>query len=93
MVTSLTGKSSSYVKNPFHIKISKAPNHSNQMMSLDVISRVTRAPTDKTLTLERDRLAANPWREKRTCILIDSLMEMLIFYEETTCFEVGSDIN
>ena len=72
--------------------ISDAPIHSNQMVSLDVMSLFTKVPTDKTLAVVRDKLAADPLLEERTCIPLDNLMEMLTFCVETTYFVMGSDI-
>ena len=72
-------------------RISDTPIHSNQMVSLDVESLFTKVPTDETLAVVRDKLAVDPLLEERTCILIDNLMEMLTFYEETTYFGMGSD--
>ena len=62
------------------------------MVSLDVVSMFTKAPTDETLAVERDNLAADPLLEEHTCIPIDNLMEMLTFCVETTDFGMGSDI-
>ena len=73
-------------------KISDAPIHSNQMVSLDVVSLFTKVPTDETLAVVRDKLAADPLLEERTCIPIDNLMEMLTFCVETTYFGMGFDI-
>ena len=41
IISPLTGKSSSYVKNSSHFleRISNAPIHSNQMVSLDIVSK------------------------------------------------------
>ena len=49
-------------------------------------------PTDETLAVVWDKLAADSLLEERTCILIDNLMEMLTFCVETTYFGMGSDI-
>ena len=68
------------------------PIHSNQMESLDVVSLFTKVPTDETLTVVWDKLAADPLLEERTCIPIDNLMEMLTFCVETTYFRMGSNI-
>ena len=89
-----TGKSSSYVKNSAHFveRISDAPIHFNQMVSLDVVSLFTKVPTEETLAVVRDKLAADPLLEERTCIPIDNLMEMLTFCRVTTYFGMGSDI-
>ena len=62
------------------------------MVSLDVVSLFTKVPTDEALTVVRDKLAAYPLLEERTCIPRDNLMEMLIFCAETTYFRMGSDI-
>ena len=62
------------------------------MVSLDVVSLFTKIPTDEILAVVRDKLAANPLLEGRTCIPIDNLMEMLTFCVETTYFGMGSDI-
>ena len=94
IISPLTGKSSSFVKNSVHFveRISDVPIHSNQMVSLDVVSQFTKVPTDETLAVVRDKLAADPLLEERTCIVIDNLMEMLTFCVETTYFGMGSDI-
>ena len=73
-------------------RINDTPIHSNQMVSLDVVSLFTKVPTDETLAVVWDKLAADPLPEERTCILIDNLMEMLTFYVATTYFGMGSDI-
>ena len=73
-------------------RISDAPIHSNQMVSLDVVSLITKVPTNETLAIVRDKLAADPLLEERTCIPIDNLMEMLTFCVETTYFGMGSNI-
>ena len=88
IINPLTGKSSSYVKNSAHFveRISDAPIHSNQMVNLDVVSLFTKVPTDETLAVVRDKLAADSLLEERTCIPIDNLMEMLTFCVETTYF-------
>ena len=94
IVTPLTGKSSSYIKNSAHFveKISNAPINSNQMVSLDVVSLFTKVPVDETLIVVREKLTADPSLEERTCIPVDNLMEMLTFCVETTYFGMGSDI-
>ena len=91
IISPLTGKSSSYVKN-FVERISDAPIHSNQMVSMDVVSLFTKVITDETLAVVRDKLAADHFLEECTCIPIDNLMEMLTFCEEITYFGMGSDI-
>ena len=73
-------------------RISDASIHSNQMVSLDVVSLFTKVPTDETLPVVRDKLAADPLLKERTCIPIDNLMEMLTFCVETTYFGMGSYI-
>ena len=90
----LTSKSSSYVKNSAHFveRITDAPIHSNQMVSFDVVIVFTKVPTDETLAVVWDKLAADPLLEERTSIPIDNLMEMLTFCVETTYFAMGSDI-
>ena len=94
IISPLTGKSSSYVKNLAHFveRISDAPIYSKQMVSLDVVSLFTKIPTDETLAVVRDKLAADPLLEERTCIPINNLMEMFTFCVETIYFGVGSDI-
>ena len=94
IINPLTVKSSSYVKKSAHFveRISDAPIHSNQMGSLNVVSLFTKLPTDETLAVVRDKLAADPLLEERTCIPIGNLMEMLTFHLETTYFRMGSDI-
>ena len=62
------------------------------MVSLDVVSLFIKVPTDETLVIVRDKMAADPLLEERTCIPIDNLMEMLTFCEETTYFGMASDI-
>ena len=62
------------------------------MVSLDVVGLFTKVPTDETLAVVRDKLAADPLLEEHTCILIDNLMEMLTFCVEITYFWMGSDI-
>ena len=62
------------------------------MVTLDVVNLFTKVPTDETLTAVRDKLAADPLLEERTCIPIDNLMEMLTFCVETTYFRMGSYI-
>ena len=62
------------------------------MLSLDVVSLFTKIPTDETLTVVRDKLAADPLLEEHTCIPIDNLMEMLTFCVEITYFRMGSDM-
>ena len=61
-----------YKRGPF-------PIHSNQMMNVDIISLFMRVPTDETLTVVWDKLAADPSLEECTCIPIDNLMKMLNF--------------
>ena len=62
------------------------------MVSLDVVSLFTKVPTDETLTVVRDKLAADLLLEECTCIPIDNLMEIFTFCVETTYFGMGSDI-
>ena len=94
IINQLTGKSSSYVKKSAHFveRISDAPIHSNQMVSLDVVSLFTKVPTDETLAVVRDKLAVDPLLEERICIPIDNLMETLTFCVETTDFGMVSNI-
>ena len=94
IISALTGKSSSYVKNSADIveRISDVPIHSNQMVSLVVVSLFTKVPTDETLAVVRDKLAADPLLEKRTYIPIYNLMEMLTFCVETTYFGMRYNI-
>ena len=94
IISPLTGKSSSYIKNSAHFVeiISDGPIHSNQIVSLDVVSLFTKVPTDETLAVVWDKLAADPFLEEPICIPIDNLMEMLTFCVETTYFGMGSDI-
>ena len=95
IVTSLTGKSS-YVKKSAHFEgwgIMNAPVHSNQMVTLYVVSLFTRVLTDEMLTVVQDKLAADSLLEEHTCILIDNLMEMLTFCVKTTYFGMGSDMH
>ena len=73
-------------------RISNAAIHSNQIESLDVVDLFTKVPTDETLTVVRDKLAADPLLEERTCIPITNLMEMLTLCVETIYFGMGSDI-
>ena len=82
IISPLTGMSSSYVKNSAHFveRISDAPIHSNQMVSLDVISLFTKVPT----AVVRDKLAADPLLEERICIPLDNLMEMLTVWRQPT---------
>ena len=89
IISPLTGKSSSYVKNSAHFveRISDAPIHSNQMGSLDVVSLFTKVPANETLAVVWDKLAADPFLEERTSILVDNLICV-----ETTYFGIGSDI-
>ena len=62
------------------------------MVSRDVINLFTRVSNDETLTVVRDKLAADLSREEHICIPIDNLMEMLTFCVKTTNFRMGSDI-
>ena len=73
-------------------RISDAPIHAKQMVGLDVVSLFTKVPTDKTLAVVRDKLAADPLLGERTCIPVDNLIEMLTFCVETTYFGMRSDI-
>ena len=62
------------------------------MGSLYVLSLFTKLPTNETLAVVQDKLAADHLLEERTCIPIDNLMEMLTFCMETTYLRMGSDI-
>ena len=73
-------------------RISDAPIHSNQMVSLDVVSLFTKVSTDETLGVVQDKLTADRMLEERTCIPIVNLMEILTFCVETTYFGMRSDI-
>ena len=73
-------------------KICKVPIHSNQMMSLDVVSLFMRVSTDETQTVVQDKLVADPSLEECICIPIDNLMKMLTFCVETTYFRIVPDI-
>ena len=53
-------------------------------MSLDVVSLFTKVPTDETLAVVCNKLAADPSLEERTCIKIDILMEMLTVWRQPT---------
>ena len=72
-------------------RISDAPIHSNPIVSLDLVI-LLKVPIDETLAVVRDKLAADPLLEVRTCIPINNLMEMLTLCAETTYFVMGSDI-
>ena len=48
------------------------------MVSLDIVSLFTKVPTDETLAVVRDKLAADPLLKEHTCIPIDNLMQILI---------------
>ena len=94
IISLLTGKSSSYVKNSalFVERITDASIHSNQMVSLEVVSLFTKVPTNETLAVVWDKLAADLLPKECTCIPIDNLMEMLTFCVETTYFGMRSDM-
>ena len=62
------------------------------MESLGIVNLFTKVPSDETLAVVQDKLAADPLLEERTYISIDNLMEMLTFWVETTYFGMGSDI-
>ena len=62
------------------------------MECLDIVSLFMRIPTDETLKVVQDKLAAFNSLEERTCIPIDYLMEMLTFCVETNYFGMRSDI-
>ena len=68
IVTPVTGKTSSCVKISTHseLKINKTPIHSNQMVSLNIVSLFLRVPTEEILTVVRDKLAADHSLEERT---------------------------
>ena len=87
-------KSSSYVKNSAHFveRINDALIHSNQRVSLDVVSLFTKVRTEATLAVVQDKLSADSLLEECTCILIDNIMEMLTFCVEIIYFKMGSDI-
>ena len=94
IISPLIGRASSYVKNSAHFgeRISNAPIHSNQIVSLDVVNLFKKIPIDGTHAVIRDKLAADPLLEECIYIPIDNLMEMLTFCVETTYFGMGSDI-
>ena len=75
IVTPLTGKSSSYFKNSAHFleKITNAPIHSNQMVSLDVVNLFPKVSTNETVTVVQDKLATDPSLEEYNCIPVDNL--------------------
>ena len=62
------------------------------MVSLDIVSLFTKVPTDETLAVVWDKLAADLLLEERIYIPIDNLIEMLTFCVKTTYFGMGSDI-
>ena len=66
--------------------------HSNQMVSVDIVSLLTKVPTDETLALARDKLVVDPLLEERTYSPRENLMDILIFCMETTFFWMGADI-
>ena len=86
IISPLTDKSSSYVKNSAHFveRISYAPIRSNQMVSLDVVILFPKVPTNDILAVVRHKLITCPLLEARTYIPIDNLMEMLTICVETT---------
>ena len=92
--TPLMGKSISYVKNSayFAEKISNAPIHSYQMVSLNAEIQFTKVPTDQTLTVVQDMMVVDSSLEEYTSIPIDNLVEMLIFCVKMIYFGMGSDI-
>ena len=55
------------------------------MVSRDVVSVFMELPTDETLTVERENVAADPSLEDRNCITIDNPREMLAFCVEIRC--------
>ena len=89
LAASLRRSSAHYVKNSSHF-VERI--HSNQMVSLDVVSLFTKVQNDETLAVVRDKLATDPLMEECTCIPIDNLMKLLTFCVETTYFGMGSDI-
>ena len=56
------------------------------MVGLHVVSWFIRVPTDETLTVVCDKLAADLLLEECTCIQTDNLMKMLNFCVEITYF-------
>ena len=62
------------------------------MVKWNGVSLFRNVPTDATLAVVRDKMAADPLLEERTWILIDNLMEKLTFCVETTYFGMGSDL-
>ena len=56
------------------------------------MSLFTKVPTNETLAVVRDKLAADPLLEEHNCVPIDNLVEMLTFCVETTYVGIGSDI-
>ena len=82
----LTGKFSLYVKNSAHFVegISNAPIHSNQMVSLDIVNLFTKVPTNETLAVVWDKMAAETLLKEHTNILIDNLMEILTVQKQST---------
>ena len=72
-------------------RISNTPIHSNQMLSVDVVSLFTKVPTNETLVVW-NKLTADPLLEECTCTPINNLIEMLTFSVETTYSGMGSDI-
>ena len=57
-----------------------------------MVSLFAKVPTDETLTVVWDKLAADPLLEEHTCIPIDNQIEMFTLSVETTYFGMGSDI-
>ena len=87
IISTLTGKFSSYDKNSAQFE-----ERIRGCVLREVLSLFTKVPTDETLAVVRDKLAADLLLEKLTCIPIDNRTEMLTFCVQTTYFGMGSDI-
>ena len=59
------------------------------MVNVNIVILFTRVPTNETLAVALDKLAADPLQKERTYILKHNLMEMMTFWVKTTYFRMG----
>ena len=94
IITPLSGKSTSYMKNSAHfvsLVQDMHPTPNTQMISLDVVNLFNNVPTNETLATVRKRLEEDDTLTERTNIPTNDIMQLLTLCITTTAFQLGEE--
>jgi hypothetical protein len=92
MLSPLTGKTESFVKNSGHFvqRIKSLDLQSSEIMvSFDIVSLFTIVPVNEALHVIKERLKDDTTLEERSALPVESMMELLEVCLKTTYFQVG----